>query len=278
MSDRDFGWAVPIMRAGYAGRALVYFTVAGFSLWALWQGGSAKGTSSALARLETTTGGGVVLFLIFVGMVAYAVWRLLDAAYDLEAYGSDGEGTVARLGMLVTGAVHLAIGIAAFSLLFSTGGGGGSSITSAVGAILGWPGGRWILGIGGLVVIGAGIFYAYKGIAEKYRAHLRSNEFTRNWNWVLKLGLIAQGGVIAVIGGLILYAAMRADPQEAGGVGAAFSWISEQAYGQILVAAVCVGLVCFGIFCAVNARYRIVNRAAGDDIETLAGRAARKAT
>ena len=272
MAQSNFSWAVPVMRAGYAGRGLVYIVVAGISLYAIWRGGQAQGTSSALGWLETTPFGGILLGLIFLGMLAYAVWRLVDAVWDLEDYGTDGEGAIARTGLVISGVIHAGIGIVAISLLFGSGGSGGSSIPRYVGMVMQWPGGRWIVGAAGLITIAAGLFYMHKGWAEKYREHLRANPFTLRWNPVLKVGLIAQGVVVAIVGLLLIYAALQADPSQAGGVGAAFSWLSQQAYGQILVTIVCLGLLGFAIFCFVNARYRIVPKAADPGIETLATR------
>ena len=271
MAEKDMSWAIPLMRAGYSGRGLVYLAVAGISLYSIWRGGRAQDTSSALGWLENTWGGGVVLFLILLGMVAYALWRVLDATYDLEDYGIDAKGIVARLGMLVTGLIHLGIGVLAFSLLFGSGGSEeGSSIPRYVGAVMQWPGGRWIVGLIAILILGAGGYYLRKGWQEEYRKHLRANQFTTRWNPVLKAGVIAQGVVVGVVGLLFLFAAWRANPQEAGGVGEAFSWLSQQIYGQVLVVAVCVGLVGFAIFCFVNAAYRIIPKASGPGIESLA--------
>jgi hypothetical protein len=280
MPSTDFSWSIPIMRAGYAGRGLVYLVVAGFSLYAIWLGGQAQGTSSALEQLENTGWGMIVLFLIFLGMVAYAIWRLIDAYYDLEDYGTETKGLVARAGMLVTGLVHLAIGFSAFTLLFAGGGGGGDSettITDAVATVMGWPAGRWIVAIVGLIILGAGGYYVHKAWKEKYREELRANHFTEQWNFMLKAGLAAQGAIIAIIGGLFLYAAWRANPDEAGGLDGAFDWLTGQPYGQVLVAAVCVGLLGFALFCFVNAACRIIPKAEGDDIETLGARLEAKA-
>ena len=71
MTESKLGWAVPLMRAGYIGKGLVYLAVAGISLYSIWRGGSAQDTSSALGWLDTTWGGGVLLFVIFIGMLAY---------------------------------------------------------------------------------------------------------------------------------------------------------------------------------------------------------------
>jgi Domain of Unknown Function (DUF1206) len=266
------------MRVGYAGRGLVYLVVAGFSLYALWYGGQAQGTGSALAQLEATAWGGVVLVVIAIGLVAYTVWRAVDALYDLEAKGSGGKGLAARAGMAISGLVYLGLAFAALSLVVSEGAGGGSgggsSIPRAVDTVMGWPAGRWLVAAAGLAVIGAGIGYGVEAWKGSYRKSLRANRFTTRWNWMLRFGVLAHAVVIAVIGFLLLLAAWRANPSEAGGTEEAFEWLHAQAYGQVLVTAVCVGLLGFALFCFVNAAYRIVPRVAGDDVETLARRLA----
>lgn len=291
MSDRSFSWAMPVMRTGYAGRGLVYLVIAGYSLWAIWRGGQAEGTSSALQRLEGTPGGKIVLGLIFLGMLCYMVWRLLDSFYDLEAYGSNGKGLVARTGMVVTGLSHGAIGVLALSILIGatvggggggsgssgSGGGGGSKINEWTAALMSQPYGPWLVGIVALCIIGAGLYYIKKGWAEDYRKELRASHFTMNWNWALKTGCMAQGVAIAIIGGLFLNAALQHDPSEAGGTGQAFSWLSQQTYGQVLVTLLCLGLLAFAFFCFVNAGYRIVAKVADEDVETLGKRLKAKA-
>ena len=267
------GWAIPLMRAGYSGRGLVYLSVAGISLYSIWRGGRAQDTSSALGWLENTWGGGLVLFLILLGMLAYALWRVLDSAYDLEEYGSDAKGIVARVGMLVTGGLHFGIGVLAFSLLFGSGGSEeGSSIPRYVRTVMQWPAGRWIVGLVAILILATAAYYLRKAWKEEYRNHLRASRFTTRWNAVLKAGVIAHGVVVGVIGLLFLFAAWRANPQTAGGAGEAFSWLSNQVYGQILVVAVCVGLVGFAIFCFANAAHRIVPKASGPGVQSLAAK------
>ncbi|WP_099823212.1 DUF1206 domain-containing protein [Oceaniglobus indicus] len=265
-SDHDFGWAVVIMRAGYLGRALVYLAVAGISLWAIATGGQASGTSDALSRLEDI-GGIPALVAIALGMLSYAIWRLVDALYDLEDYGSDGEGIIARLGMLVTGIIHLAIGFIAAGLIFNTGSGGGSSISKVVSNIMDLPGGRWIVGVIGLIIVASGIYYIHKGWTRSYRKHLRANTVTRNAAPVLTAGVIAQGVIVGGIGGLFVLAAVRRSPGEAGGMGKMFNWAYSTPFGATVVIAICIGLLGFALFCVVNAIWRIVPKA--DDSEEL---------
>ncbi|MBU2957856.1 DUF1206 domain-containing protein [Paracoccus sp. 1_MG-2023] len=273
MGKEELKWAVPLMRAGYTGKGLVYAVVAGMSLYSIWRGGQAQDTSSAFGWVENSLGGGILLAIIAAGMFAYALWRVLDAWFDLEAYGSEAKGIVARIGMVVTGAIHLGIGILAVSLIIGSGGSGqGSGISGHVGTVMGWPGGRWIIGLVALLILGAGGHYMRQGLTNEYRKHLRANHFTTRWNPILKAGLIAHGIVIGIIGMLFGFAAWQADPQQAGGTGEAFSWLSNQAYGQALVFGICLGLVGFAIFCFVNAAYRVVPKVSDPGIQTLAAK------
>lgn len=271
MREDALAWTVPVMRAGYAGRGLTYLVVAGFSLWAIWHGGQAQGTGSALAQLETTTGGSILIPLIALGLLAYAMWQLIAAFLDLDAHGSEAKGIVARTGMTISGLLHVALAFAALSLLFSSGGSEGESrIGQWVGAVMGWPGGRWIVGLAGLAIIGAGAKYIIEGWTAGYEKYLAASSFTSRWRTALRIGDAAHGVAISVIGLLFLLAAWRANPSQAGGLAGAFDWLGEQAYGRALVAALCVGLLGFSLFCFVNARWRIVPRVAGDKTETLA--------
>lgn len=271
MSDQDFSWAIKLMRFGYGGRGLTYLVIAGVSLWGIWAGGSAESTGSALQSIESSTWGKVALFLIFFGLMAYAIWRVVCAWNDLEDYGGKGKGMIARTGQIVTGLIHGAIGFGAFLLLFT----GASSdeestVAKAASAVMEWPGGRWVVLFAGICTIGAGLYYLKKSWSESYRDHLMGNEFTANWNAVLQAGVAAQGFIVLIIGIFIAYAGWTANASEAHGLGGVWEFLYGQPFGNVLVVIVCLGLLAFAVFCFVNARYRIVPRAAEKDIRTLA--------
>ncbi|WP_241963037.1 DUF1206 domain-containing protein [Thalassorhabdomicrobium marinisediminis] len=273
----DFAWALPIMRTGYAGRGLVYLVVAGLSLWSLFQGGQAQGTKEAFQSMSDSAWGTFIIGAIVAGMVAYAIWRLIDCIWDLEAYGTSGKGIIARAGMLVTGLTHLGIGVLAATAMGAlSSSSSGSSGKSILTRILEWPGGQWIVGIAGVLTVCAAIYYLFKAYAQTYRDTLAANHFTTHWNWLLRLGVAAQGFIVGFIGVLLVYAALQSDASEVGGLGTLFDWLNSQAFGKILVVALCLGLLAFALFCFVNAFYRVVPKAAGDDVETVSARLRRQ--
>ncbi|KUF12010.1 DUF1206 domain-containing protein [Pseudoponticoccus marisrubri] len=277
MSDTAPAWVTPVMRTGYAARAAVYTIVGGLALVAAWRGGSAEGTQDALAQLRGAPWGQVALWIIALGLVAYMVWRLIDAMYDLDNYGEDMKGWAARIGLVVTGIIHGAIGVSVASLALGGGSGGQGGTQSATAELMSLPYGPYLVGAVGVATIGAGIYYMRKGIAEKYKKFIRVTATTQRLDPLMKLGCVAEGVVVAIIGGSILYAAITTDPAQAGGIGQALDQVRSAAYGRVLLGIVALGLIGFAVENAVEAIYRIVPRRAGSDVMTLARRAKLKA-
>ena len=278
MRDDNLNWAMPVMRAGYAGRALVYLIVSGVSLFAIWHGGEAKGTSEALSTVERSPFGMVALIVVALGLFAYMIWRLIDAWFDLEDHGTDAKGLFARTGQAVTGLIHGALGGLALLLLFgSTDSGEGSKTAFYMSKLLSWPMGAIVIGVVAVITMGAGVYYLHKAWSQSYRQKLQANHFTLHWNKLLQIGVAAQGVSVLIIGFLIGLTAWRHNPSAAGGLDKAFGWLSQQAYGQALVTAMCVGLFLFALFMAVNAAYRIIPRLKDPDVLSLAQKLKQKA-
>ena len=267
----DHSWAVPVMRAGYFGRGATYLAVAGLSLWAIWRGGEAKGTSSAMESLSTSAWGLSVLWIMALGLLAYAVWRIVDAAADLEDHGLDAHGIVARTGMTVTGLLHGGLGLVAVATALGLRDGSGG-IPGAVGRVLDLPGGRWILAAGALVTIGTSLYYLHKAWTAGHRKSLMANHFTRHWDWMLRAGVAAQGVIVLLIGIFLGFAALGSDASDAGGLDKVFDWLKDQPFGNALVNALCLGLVGFAFFCFVNAAWRIIPKVSHGSVESLADR------
>ncbi|MHA6346494.1 DUF1206 domain-containing protein [Roseivivax sp. CAU 1761] len=270
-------WVVPVMQAGYGARAIVYAVVGFLALMAAIRGGRAEGTTNALAQLRDNTGGVILLWVIAIGLVCYAVWRLIAAWMDLERRGDDGSGLFARGGLVVTGLIHAALGVSVATIAMGGGGGGDGKAQDWTARLMQMPGGRWIVGAIGLGILGAGAYYIWKGYARKYKEHLQVTPTTEKLDPALRAGFIAQGTLVAIIGALVVYAALTADPSQAGGLGAALDQVRSAAFGRILLAAIALGVLGFALENAVEARYRIVPARAGSDVETLAMRAKNRA-
>ncbi|GFE66798.1 DUF1206 domain-containing protein [Litoreibacter roseus] len=271
MANDGLNWTIPCMRAGYAGRGIAYVAVAGFSLYALWRGRQAEGPGEVFDALGRSFWGDAVLMLIALGMTAYFVWRVVCAVYDLEDYGTDIKGLIARGGQITTGTIHLGLGAVAAIAAFTVDekGDGGGSIEKIASQVIAMPMGWVILGAAGIVTVIAGGYYLKKAITRDYQKTLRSCEITRNWNLVLEAGIAAQGFVVLMIGAFLARAAYSANAGDAGGMGDVFDMLATQVYGQLMVTACCLGLLAFAVFCFVNSGYRIIPKLNHGDMDTL---------
>ncbi|MEP6883750.1 MAG: DUF1206 domain-containing protein, partial [Gammaproteobacteria bacterium] len=68
-------------------------------------------------------------------------------------------------------------------------------------------------------------------------------------------GLAARGVLFGLIGLYLLYAAWHRDPRYAGGIASALDALQHRPYGKWLLGAVAIGLVSYGSFQIVKARY-----------------------
>ncbi|MGP6085797.1 DUF1206 domain-containing protein [Antarctobacter jejuensis] len=276
MSDTAPAWVTPVMRAGYGARAATYLIVGALACLAAWTGGAAQGTTDALADLKGHLWGLAALWAIALGLFAYTLWRLVDAWMDLDDYGHGIKGVIARAGLVTTGLIHGALGLSAASLALggAQGQGGAQSLTQKLMTL---PQGPLIVGLIGLATLGAGAYYIWKGVAEKYKDHIRVTPMTERLDPILKAGCLAEGVMIGIIGLLILFAALTTDASEAGGVGEALQQIRAVTFGRILLGVIGLGLIGFAVENLVEAIYRVIPRCAGPDVMTFARRARQKA-
>jgi hypothetical protein len=209
--------------------------------------------------------------VIAIGLLSYAVWRFVAAWFDLEMHGTGFKGVVARIGLVITGLVHAGLALSVARQAIGSGGDRDGVQSFASVLMQQDPWGAMLVVIAGLIVIGAGIYYAMKGLSERYRRYLSETPTSRTLDPLVKAGLVAHGIVIVIVGGFLVYAGWTADPSQAGGMGLAFEAVRGVIFGRILLMALSLGLVAFAIYCFVEAVYRIIPRCGTAETRTLAG-------
>ncbi|MCB0107709.1 MAG: DUF1206 domain-containing protein, partial [Caldilineaceae bacterium] len=100
----------------------------------------------------------------------------------------------------------------------------------------------------------------YRAYSAKFREVLKLHEMNADEErWATRagrLGFAARGVVYSIIGIFLIIAAVRANPNEAVGIGEALQKLAQQPYGPWLLGLVAIGLVAYGFFAIVLARYR----------------------
>lgn len=248
-------------RIGYATKGVVYGLVGALALQtAFGTGGSTTGSRGAIQAIAEQPFGRILLILTMVGLAAYALWRFVEAALDVEEKGTDAKGIAKRIGYAVSGVIYAGLAVYTGQLAFGAGGGGGSSRQEWTARLMEQPFGIWLVGIVGVIVIGVGLrqFYqAHKaGFMNEYKTGAMSAKQKRWARRFGQFGLSARGVTFVLIGIFFIQAARQADPSEAQGLGAALQTLAEQPYGPWLLALVALGFVAYGAYCFSRARYR----------------------
>jgi hypothetical protein len=237
-------------------------------------GGETTSRQGALAALARETWGKVVLVVLAAGFAAYALWRFIQAFAERE----DSDDDKAELKKWGKRAGYVGRGLIYASLTFTTvklivdAGQQQSQNTKAqqtTATLLDWPAGRWLVGAGGLCIVGAGLWNAYRGVAKKFEDKWRTGEMSkaqRRWGGRAGIaGHLARGVVFTLIGIFIIKAALEYDPNEAIGIDGALRKLADGSYGPYLLGVTAAGLLCYGLYCLVDARYRDVSANGSDD-------------
>jgi hypothetical protein len=230
-----------LTRVGFAARGLLYLVIAYLVLTA----GRSEDPSGALRYLGEG-GSKWLLVLMTVGFVAYGLWRLTDAAFNIEQHEDGPKGLRQRLGAGGSGVVHLLLAWQAIGLLQGSGGGGGGGSFA--------DGNRTLLAIAGLVLLGVGAFQLVKAANASFCKKLDGR--VANHPWVKTAGRLgyAARGLVFLISGYFFVRAGLGDGGQGGGMDEALSWLESP--WDVLVA---IGLALFGIFSLIEARYRRIH-------------------
>jgi Domain of Unknown Function (DUF1206) len=259
-----------LARLGYGARGVVYGLVGGLALLAVTgSGGQTGGSRSALETLLSQPFGKVWLFLIALGLFGFSAWRVLEALTDADHLGSDMKGLGTRGAHLIGGIIYAGLGVSALSLVFGWGAGGGSEDQAAqdwTAWLMGQPFGRWLVGLIGIAVAGAGISFAWRAWRGDVAQYLALPADKRDWIVSLgRMGFAARGVVFAMIGGFLILAALHSSSSEVHGLGGALQALQHQPYGWVFLGFTALGLFAFGLFGLVQARYRHIDAPDLDD-------------
>ena len=261
-----------LMRAGYGARGVVYLIVGGIAFFAALNGGEAEGTSGALNFLIRQPFGAVLLAITAAGLFAYTLWRLVDGIMDLENEGDDAEGYANRAGQIMSGLTHAALGVSAILILMkgARASGDDSSAENWSASLMQHPAGQLVVIAAGITTLCVAIYLFHKAWNAAHRKDIIRREMAERLEPAVRFGLAAHGFVLLIVGGLILWAGISANPEHAAGLGEALRILETQAYGRVLLALAGAGLVGFAVYCFVMARYRIVPKLSGNTLKTLA--------
>ena len=249
-------------RAGYLARGFIYLSIGGMAvLAALDLTPRAQGSRGALEAWAHWPFGVVLLWLTGLGLYAFAGWRLLQSVFDADRQGTSLRAIGSRIGQAISGVVYGALAVSVFGLIDAledlTEADDQAKTRQAVAAILALPGGELLIAAAGLFILGAGVGNIVQVFGRDFCKPLACDETVRTWApWVGRAGYLGRGLAFLPIGALMLAAGIKARSEQASGMGGALQLLEGQPFGDALLTLVALGLVAFGLFAFIEARYR----------------------
>jgi hypothetical protein len=251
-----------LARLGFASVGTVYLIMGMLAAAAgLGKSGATADHEGAVEYLLGKPFGKPVLIVMILGLIGYALWLLASGFADSDQRGSKPKGLAIRLGATLRGLIYAAFTFEIIRLLLrgsSPGGGGEAKADHWTARVMSQPFGRTMIAAAGLGVVGYGAYQLYRAWESKLSKRLHLGEMNasteRKVVAVSRLGIGARGLVFLIIGGSLLLAAVRHNPSAAHG--------TEGALGELpapVLAAVGIGLIAYGVYAFVNARYRSIH-------------------
>jgi hypothetical protein len=255
-------WLETLARVGFIGYGIVHLLFAWLALQIAFGQSSDDGDQSgALRTLAAQPMGKFLVVAIAVGLLAMAIWQGLEAAAGHRAERG-GERVVERLASAGRTVVYLYFAWTAWKVFSDAGSNSADKQEALTGELMTSSGGRWLVGLAGLVLAAIGAGLVIYGLVKRFEKHLKTGEMdARTRKLARRLGMagyIAKGVAYAIAGILVVVAAVNYDPEKARGLDAALRALREQSYGTILLTLVALGIAAFGAFCFLQSRYRKV--------------------
>ncbi|HEX2211181.1 MAG TPA: DUF1206 domain-containing protein, partial [Longimicrobium sp.] len=245
---------------------VVYLIIGGLAAQAAFSPAErVEGQEGALGTILRQPFGKTLLGIVAVGLAGFVLWRVVQTALDPEHPEGGGKRTVIRVGHAISAAAYGALTLQAVRLLLGSGGGQGGGAQHWTAAVMEKPYGRIAVGIVGAGIAAYGVYQIVKAFKDDLdkRLNLTGSAVATRRRVVAtgRAGTAARGVVFVIIGWLVVQAALRYDAARAEGLQGALNTLRQAPYGPYLLGAVALGLIAYGIFQLVKARYRAIRAA-----------------
>lgn len=251
-----------IAKIGFTAKGLVYCLLGILVFMAAFEIGREAGKDVDKERafnvIEHLPAGKWLLAIVALGLLCYVLW-LLTQAFLLP--GKD-DSKIKRLSKkiryLLSGLVYLSLAVFAAKMVFQNQDDSGSQ-QQVIENIMQDKNGPLLIGLAAIIIAVVGIYQIYYSFSGGYKKHVSlSSVDAKNRDLLLlsgKIGYAARGVVWLIIAWLFSKAAWSSKASDAGDTAKAFRFLESASYGSYLLGALGLGLLCYGIFNFIRARY-----------------------
>ena len=249
-----------LARAGLTARGIIYILIGLIAvLVALGHSAQEADQQGAIQLLASKPYGLVALWLLAIGFVAYALWRLSEAVFGVTG---EGNGAGPRLKSLGRAVIYAGFAVLTFKAISGAHSSQSRQQQDLTAKAMQHPAGQWLVGIVGLIVVIAGLVLVMEGFRRKFMKYLQTAQMSPKTRRVVRLlgtvGTMARGAVFALAGILVIEAAVTHKASKSGGIDKALLTLRNQPFGEVLMLAAALGLLIFGVYGLCEARWRKV--------------------
>jgi hypothetical protein len=250
-----------LARAGLVARGVMYVIIGWIAVQiAFGHSGQLADRTGALHVIGTSAAGEAALWLLVAGFAGMVLWRLSEAIYGVP--GADGRKASTRLGASARVVLYavVAYGILKYALGLGAPQSSNKQSVDLTATAMSHPGGRVIVILAGLALIGGGLVLAWSAWKKRFVKRLETGQMKtrgrRVVEWLGRVGGIARGAVFVTAGVFLVIAAIQAQPQQAKGIDSSLRALATTPLGPWLLLVVAIGLILFGAYSCCEARWR----------------------
>jgi hypothetical protein len=251
-----------LARGGFVCFGVIHLLLAWLTLQvAFGHSGKEGDQNGALKSLAGNSVGKILLVVIAIGMISLAVWQAFEAAIG-ESGPQDKEALGERVLSGIRAIIYLSLAWTAIKAVTGANSSTSAKSKNTSSTVMSSTGGRWLVGLVGLIVVGVGIALIVVAVTKRFEKHLNTQRMKpavrKSTRRLGQFGYAAKGVAYGIAGALVVAAAVEYDPNKARGLDSALKTLAGHAYGGWLLALIALGFAAFGVFCFSQAKYRKV--------------------
>lgn len=207
----------------------------------------------AMHELAHSGFGVFVLVILTLGFALFTFLHLYRAIKD-----PDGK-TSRRLNDAFWAVVNGFLAVLAASFLFTSKSSGDTDQTdkSLTAKVLNWSGGQLLVGAVGLALLGYGAYLVWRALTDDRQDERAVLEAAPNETPAVRalsrIGNVARGAILGIIGVLVLTAAIEHDPNRTEGIDGSLMRLLAHGWGEVVVLLIALGFAAFGVYSLARA-------------------------
>lgn len=255
-------WVEIAGRTGLLSRAAIWLVTGALAARLAFEGrpepGAEPDKQGALQTLARQPFGRGLLFVLAIGFGAMVIWSVAELVREREGERANHWGH--RLVAAGRTAIYLTLALSTARLVMGADETGGGQQEAFTAQLLGWPGGRLIVGAAAAALLGAAAYNVYRAVSRRYEKHWDRKRMDgrarRIAGPVEMIGNFGHAMVFGVVGWFLSMTVLHFDPNEPKSLDESLSALVRESHGRVVCLLVAAGMVAWAANAVAQSRWR----------------------